>query len=223
MPPQFVKPCIRAGRTTRPTRGDLRGGAAADDALRAGEERGRAGRAAVSSEPRPSHPATKRPDPRHPCAPLPSLASSPPVGCAAYPDTGYLRRLLIHGARTVVGWHKRRPLAQNRWLDGLLARRPVNIATVALTNKSTRMAWIFNEKEDKPRSGACERNLATRRHLHDELRKGPVSKVVEIRWRRDLRVTLQPPRRRRQPPGRSRHGREYRQLDRFATARRGGI
>jgi len=56
---------------------------------------------------------------------------------------GYIRRLMIHGARAVVGWRKRRPLAGDPWLAGLLARRPVNVATVAFANKSARIAWAL--------------------------------------------------------------------------------
>ena len=52
---------------------------------------------------------------------------------------------------------------------------------------------------------------------------GRVSEVVEIGWRRNLRVNQHPPNRRRQPPGRSRHEAEYRQLVLFATARRRGV
>ena len=48
--------------------------------------------------------------------------------------------------------------------------------------------------------------------------RGRVSEVVEIGWRRNLRVNQHPPNRRRQPPGRSRHEAEYRQLILFATA-----
>ena len=40
--------------------------------------------------------------------------------------------------------------------------------------------------------------------------RGRVSEVVEIVWRRNLRVNQHPPNRRRQPPGRSRHEAEYR-------------
>ena len=56
---------------------------------------------------------------------------------------GYIRRLLIHGARAVVGWRKRRPVTSDPWLGGLLARRPVNVATVALANKTARIAWAL--------------------------------------------------------------------------------
>ena len=30
---------------------------------------------------------------------------------------GYLRRLLVHGARAVVGWRNRRPVSRDRWLS----------------------------------------------------------------------------------------------------------
>jgi transposase len=56
---------------------------------------------------------------------------------------GYIRRLMIHGARAVVGWRKRRPMAGDPWLGGLLARRHVNVATVAFANKSARIAWAL--------------------------------------------------------------------------------
>ena len=56
---------------------------------------------------------------------------------------GYIRRLMIHGARAVVGWRKRRPVARDPWLSGLLARRHVNVATVAFANKSARIAWAL--------------------------------------------------------------------------------
>ena len=43
---------------------------------------------------------------------------------------------MVHGASAVVGWRKRRPVARDPWLGALLARRHVNVATVAFANKS---------------------------------------------------------------------------------------
>lgn len=54
---------------------------------------------------------------------------------------GYLRRLLIHGARSILHWGKRRPGVHQGWIDGLLARRPGNVVTVALASKTARIAW----------------------------------------------------------------------------------
>ncbi len=60
---------------------------------------------------------------------------------------GYIRSLLIHGARAVVGWRMRRTGPGVRWLEGLLSRRPVNVATVALANKNARIAWAMMLEE----------------------------------------------------------------------------
>jgi transposase len=50
---------------------------------------------------------------------------------------GYLRRLLVNGARALTRWWRTR----SPWLLALLARRPVNVATVALANKMARVIW----------------------------------------------------------------------------------
>lgn len=51
----------------------------------------------------------------------------------------YLRTLLIHGARAVL-CHAKVPTA---WQTGIQARRPANVATVALANKMARTAWAI--------------------------------------------------------------------------------
>ena len=58
------------------------------------------------------------------------------VGIAKAGD-GYLRRLLVNGARALTRWWRTR----SPWLAGLLARRPVNVAAVALANKLARIVW----------------------------------------------------------------------------------
>jgi len=60
---------------------------------------------------------------------------------------GYIRRLMIHGARAIVGWRKRSPRTRDHWIDGLLGRRHINVATVALANKSARVAWALMVRE----------------------------------------------------------------------------
>jgi transposase len=54
----------------------------------------------------------------------------------------YVRTLLIHGARAVIS-SRRRTKRLSPWLDGLLARRPLNVAVVALANKMARTAWAI--------------------------------------------------------------------------------
>ena len=56
---------------------------------------------------------------------------------------GYLRRLLVHGARAIVGWRKRSVVHRTPWIEHLLERRPINVATVAYANKLARIAWAL--------------------------------------------------------------------------------
>jgi len=60
---------------------------------------------------------------------------------------GYLRQLLIHGARAVIHHIRRRLKAGrpsgNPWVEQLLQRCHVNEAAVALANKMARTAWVL--------------------------------------------------------------------------------
>lgn len=59
----------------------------------------------------------------------------------------HLRRLLIHGARSVVLHTDRKRHRIGSWLDGLEARAHKNIAVVAMANKLARIAWAVLSKE----------------------------------------------------------------------------
>ena len=56
---------------------------------------------------------------------------------------GYLRRLLVHGARAVLRWTRQRPERRSPWIEGLLARRPTNVVLVAMANKTARVVWAM--------------------------------------------------------------------------------
>ena len=56
---------------------------------------------------------------------------------------GYLRRLLVHGARTVLRWSRHKPTPRSGWQQGLLARRPTNVVLVAMANKTARVVWAM--------------------------------------------------------------------------------
>ena len=60
----------------------------------------------------------------------------------------YLRTLLIHGARAVIARQKE----HGPWLQQLLARRPRNVAIVALANKMARTIWalLAHERTYRP-------------------------------------------------------------------------
>ena len=55
----------------------------------------------------------------------------------------YLRRLLVHGARSVYRHLAETQTPRGRWLAGVLARRHRNVATVALAQKMARTVWAL--------------------------------------------------------------------------------
>jgi transposase len=67
---------------------------------------------------------------------------------------GYLRRQLMHGARSLVR------LAQGRqghlwaWINALLARRPFNVVVAAVANKLARMIWAMLSRGEAYRAAA---------------------------------------------------------------------
>ena len=56
---------------------------------------------------------------------------------------GYLRRLLVHGARADLRWSKHRKERRSLWQESLLARRPTNVVLVAMANKTARVVWAM--------------------------------------------------------------------------------
>jgi transposase len=55
----------------------------------------------------------------------------------------YLRTLLIHGARAVVGTLFRKDVRPRPWLAALVGRRPVNVAATAVAHKTARALWAM--------------------------------------------------------------------------------
>ena len=66
----------------------------------------------------------------------------------------YLRTLLIHGARAMVGTSFRRGARPHPWLQALIARRPVNVAAVAVAHKTARALWAMLRREEAYRRPA---------------------------------------------------------------------
>jgi transposase len=60
----------------------------------------------------------------------------------------YLRALLIHGARAIVGTSFRKDVTPRPWLKQLLARRSVNVAAVAVAHKTARAVWAMVTREE---------------------------------------------------------------------------
>ena len=53
----------------------------------------------------------------------------------------YLRRLLVIGATGLIRYRRKNIPGGLAWAEGLLARKPVRLVTVALANKMARIAW----------------------------------------------------------------------------------
>lgn len=60
----------------------------------------------------------------------------------------YLRKLLVHGARTVLRWRVAKKETRTVWLEGMLLRRPTNVVLVAMANKTARVVWALLTKNE---------------------------------------------------------------------------
>ena len=65
----------------------------------------------------------------------------------------YLRKLLVHGARAVLRHVESKDDGLSHWLKALAARKHVNVATVALANKTARIAWALVHNEEAYNEG----------------------------------------------------------------------
>jgi transposase len=54
---------------------------------------------------------------------------------------GYLRKLLVVGATSVIRRSRTSTAASASWINGLLERRPARVVTVAMANKTARIVW----------------------------------------------------------------------------------
>jgi transposase len=68
----------------------------------------------------------------------------------------YLRALLIHGARAIVGTSFRKDVTPRPWLKQLLARRSLNVAAVAVAHKTARALWAMITREEGYRTTAVQ-------------------------------------------------------------------
>ena len=64
----------------------------------------------------------------------------------------YLRKLLIHGARSALRWADRKQDRRSQWVSELATRRGQNIAAVALANKTVRTAWVLMTRNEEYRT-----------------------------------------------------------------------
>ena len=59
----------------------------------------------------------------------------------------YLRTMLIHGARAVLGRSSGKTDARSQWINRMRQRRHPNVVAVALANKNARIVWSLLSRE----------------------------------------------------------------------------
>jgi transposase len=65
---------------------------------------------------------------------------------------GYLRRQLMHGARSLVRLAPGRKGRFWTWIDRLVARRPFNVVVAAVANKLARIIWAMLGRDETYRA-----------------------------------------------------------------------
>ena len=65
----------------------------------------------------------------------------------------YLRTMLIHGARAVLGRSARKTDTRSQWINRMRERRHPNVVAVALANKNARIVWSLLSTDQEYRPG----------------------------------------------------------------------
>ena len=73
------------------------------------------------------------------------------LGSITKGGNSYVRRLLIHGARSVISHVRDKPDAKSAWIRQLVTRVGLNKACVAVANKMARVAWALLHTGDHSR------------------------------------------------------------------------
>jgi transposase len=76
------------------------------------------------------------------------------LGISKHGDS-YLRKLLVHGARSCLRWVGQKRDRRRQWVQSLMERRGWNKAAVALANKNARVAWALMSTEQVYRTAAA--------------------------------------------------------------------
>ena len=58
-------------------------------------------------------------------------------------DDRYLRKLLVVGATSVIRRAETNTTKTGAWVRSLMERKPARVATVAMANKTARIAWAI--------------------------------------------------------------------------------
>lgn len=67
----------------------------------------------------------------------------------------YIRRLLVLGATSMLRYARTRTAPGSDWVNSLLERRPARLVTVAMANKTARIAWAILAKREIYQTPGC--------------------------------------------------------------------
>lgn len=81
-----------------------------------------------------------------------TTGGKPKLGGIGRRANHYLRRQLVHSARSVANHARQRTGSQADWIQALEARRGFNKAVVAVANKMVRAAWAMLAREEEYRA-----------------------------------------------------------------------
>jgi transposase len=68
---------------------------------------------------------------------------------------GYLRTLLVVGATAVIRYVRTKTAAETAWISSLLSKKPARLVSVALANKTARIAWALLARGEAYRSAVA--------------------------------------------------------------------
>jgi transposase len=80
-----------------------------------------------------------------------SSGGKPRLGSISKMGDGYLRTLLVVGATAVIRYARTTTAAGTTWISSLLSKKPVRLVSVALANKTARIAWALLARGDVDR------------------------------------------------------------------------
>jgi len=71
------------------------------------------------------------------------------LGRVSKMGNGYLRSLIVVGATAMIRYAREKGAVNARWINGLLEKKPARLVSVAVANKTARIAWaLLVRKED---------------------------------------------------------------------------
>jgi transposase len=71
------------------------------------------------------------------------------LGCVSKMGNRYLRSLIVVGATAIIRYAREKGAVSARWINALLEKKPARLVSVAVANKTARIAWaLLVRKED---------------------------------------------------------------------------